>query len=61
MMTKLTRESASLNQHNTEITEALRRVQLDTSLSTEGLRAAIDDIIAMVTPLRRWSARIKSS
>jgi hypothetical protein len=49
MMSKLTRESISLNQHNTDVTDALRRIQLDTSLSHQGLRAAIDGVIAMVS------------
>ena len=49
MMSKLTRESVLLNQHNIDVTDALRRIQLDTSLSHQGLRAAIDEVIAMVS------------
>jgi hypothetical protein len=49
MMTQLSQESASLSQHNMSVTEALRSIQLDTSLSHQGLRAAIDGVLAMVS------------
>jgi hypothetical protein len=48
MLSKLNQESLSLTQHNMSVTEALRRIQLDTTLSHQGLRAAIDGVIAMV-------------
>lgn len=47
-LSKLSKESISLNQHNYDVTEALRRIRLDTKLSTEDIRAALDDVISMV-------------
>ena len=48
MMKKLENESLLLHHHTTDVTEALQRIQLDTSLSQIELRAAIDHVIAMV-------------
>ena len=50
-MKKLGRETIQLNRHNTDVTDALRQLQLDNTISQVELRAAIDEIIAMVTPL----------
>jgi hypothetical protein len=41
-------EANSLNQHNSDILEALRRIRLDPSLSLDSIRAAIDDVLSMV-------------
>jgi hypothetical protein len=48
-MSKLSKETDVLYQHNTEVTEALRRIRLDTHLSTDDMRAAIDEVLAMVS------------
>ena len=48
-MSKLSKETDVLTQHNTEVTEALRRIRLDTHLSTDDMRAAIDEVLAMVS------------
>lgn len=48
-MKKLNKEAISLNQYSADVTEALQRIQLDTSLSHQGLRDAIDDVLAMVS------------
>lgn len=47
-LTNLSREAISLHQHALEVADALRRIRLDTSLSMEAMRAAIDDILDMV-------------
>ncbi|KAJ5040634.1 uncharacterized protein L3040_006283 [Drepanopeziza brunnea f. sp. 'multigermtubi'] len=53
-LTKLSKKTISLNQHALDVTEALRRIRLDTSLSMEDMRAAIDHVLTMapapVTP-----------
>ncbi|KAE9370837.1 hypothetical protein N431DRAFT_510204 [Stipitochalara longipes BDJ] len=46
-MSKLSKKTDVLTQHNTEVTEALRRIRLDTHLSTDDMRAAIDEVLAM--------------
>jgi len=51
-MSKLSKETDVLTQHNTEVTEALRRIRLDTHLSTDDMRAAIDEVLAMVSGSR---------
>jgi hypothetical protein len=48
-MSKLSKETNSLTQHNTDVTEALRRIRLDAHLSTDDMRAAIDEVLAMVS------------
>ena len=48
-MSKLSKKTDVLTQHNTEVTEALRRIRLDTHLSTDDMRAAIDEVLAMVS------------
>jgi len=48
-MSKLSQETSFLTQQNTEVTEALRRIRLDNSLTREGIRGAIDDVLAMVS------------
>jgi Fungal Zn(2)-Cys(6) binuclear cluster domain len=48
-MSKLSKETDSLSQHNADVTEALRRIRLDTHLSTDDMRAAIDEVLAMVS------------
>jgi ribosome-associated translation inhibitor RaiA len=48
-MSKLSKETDVLYQHNIEVTEALRRIRLDTHLSTDDMRAAIDEVLAMVS------------
>lgn len=47
-MSKLDRATNSLTQHNFDVTEALRRIRLDTHLSSDDMRAALDEVIAMV-------------
>lgn len=53
-MTKLSKESISLSRHNEDVADALRRIRLDTSLSTEDIKVAIDEVLSMapqpVTP-----------
>lgn len=56
-MTQLSRETKSLNQHNSSVTEALRQIVQDNSLSREGLRAAIDTVLAMVGALTKVTIR----
>jgi hypothetical protein len=48
-MSKLDRATNSLSQHNLDVTEALRRIRLDTHLSSDDMRAALDEVIAMVS------------
>ena len=48
-MSKLSRATDSLTQHQNEVIEALRRIRLDMHLSSDGMRAAIDEVIAMVS------------
>jgi hypothetical protein len=48
-MSKLSKETNVLTQHNTEVAEALRRIRLDVLLSTDDMRAAIDEVLAMVS------------
>lgn len=48
-MSKLSKETDILAQHNIDVAEALRRIRLDTHLSTDDMRAAIDEVIAMVS------------
>jgi hypothetical protein len=48
-MSKLSKETDVLTQHNTEVTEALRRIRFDTQLSMDDMRAAIDEVLAMVS------------
>jgi hypothetical protein len=48
-MSKLSKETDVLTQHNNDITLALRRIRLDTHLSTDDMRAAIDEVLAMVS------------
>ena len=50
-MTKLTKESLSFNQYNIDIAGALRRIQLDNTLTQVELRAALDGVIAMVSSI----------
>ncbi|KAL2065211.1 hypothetical protein VTL71DRAFT_2880 [Oculimacula yallundae] len=51
-MTTLSRESISLSRHMEDVTEALRRIRLDTKLSTEDIRSALDEVISMTpTPV----------
>jgi hypothetical protein len=47
-LSKLNRDAIHLTQLNAHINEALRRIELDTALSTEGMRAAIAVVRAMV-------------
>jgi len=51
-VSKLSRETDSLSQHNYDVTEALRRIRLDESLTPDGMRSAIDEVLAMVRRLR---------
>jgi hypothetical protein len=37
-----------LSKHNAELTDALRRIHLDRALSVEGMRAAIETVLAKV-------------
>ncbi|KAH9214215.1 fungal-specific transcription factor domain-containing protein [Leptodontidium sp. 2 PMI_412] len=46
-MAKLSKKSVSLSRHNDDVTEALRRIRLDTKLSSEDIRAALDGVISM--------------
>ncbi|KAK0111791.1 hypothetical protein ONS96_001059 [Cadophora gregata f. sp. sojae] len=46
-MTKLSKESVSLSRHNEDVAEALRRIRLDTNLSTEDIMTAIDGVLLM--------------
>jgi hypothetical protein len=48
-MSKLSKVTDSLTKHNTDVTEALRRIRLDSHLSSDDMRAAIDEVIAMVS------------
>ncbi|CZT11075.1 uncharacterized protein RCO7_10158 [Rhynchosporium graminicola] len=51
-LTKLSRESISLSRHNDDVIDALRRIRLDSKLSTEDIRSALDDVISMTpTPV----------
>jgi hypothetical protein len=45
---KLSKGTHLLNQHNTDICDALRRIQLDMTMSKDEIRLAIDEILAMV-------------
>lgn len=47
-MVKLSHEAVSLAQHQNDVTDALRKIRLDETMSKEDIRAAIDDILAMV-------------
>ena len=47
-MSKLSKETNTLSRHNSDVADALRRIRLDDSLSREGMRAAIDNVLAMV-------------
>jgi hypothetical protein len=49
MMTRLSKETNTLVQHQSDVTEALTRIRLDTNLTSDGMRAAIDDVLAMVS------------
>lgn len=48
-MSKLSKETDILTQHNVEVTEALRRIRLNPHLTSDGMRAAIDEVLAMVS------------
>jgi hypothetical protein len=48
-MSKLSKETDVLTQHNTDVADALRRIRLDTDLSTDDIRAKIDEVLAMVS------------
>jgi hypothetical protein len=48
-MSKLTKETDILTQLNAEVIEALRRIRLDTHLTSDDMRAAIDEVLAMVS------------
>jgi hypothetical protein len=48
-MTKLNKDAHSLSQYTESITEALKRIRLDDNLSKEGIQAALDDVLAMVS------------
>jgi hypothetical protein len=45
----MSKETDVLSQHNSDVTEALRKIRLDSSLSRDALRSAIDDVLAMVS------------
>ena len=47
-VSKLSKETDSLSQHNSDVTEALRRIRLNESLTPEDMRSALDEVLAMV-------------
>lgn len=49
-VSKLSKETDSLSQHNFDVSEALRRIRLDESLTPDDMRSALDQVLAMV----RW-------
>lgn len=54
----MSKQSRSLSRHNEEVTDALRRIRLDTNLSTEDMRVALDEILSMVSvPAQNLVAR----
>ncbi len=57
-LSKLSKESVSMNQHSYDVTEALRRIRLDTKLSTEDIRAALDNVISMVRAHHRLQQQV---
>ncbi|KAH8599226.1 fungal-specific transcription factor domain-containing protein [Bisporella sp. PMI_857] len=50
-LSKLSKETDSLSQHNNEVAEALRRMRFDETLTSDAMRSLLDDILAM-TPSR---------
>ncbi|KAF8846750.1 hypothetical protein BDZ45DRAFT_755662 [Acephala macrosclerotiorum] len=46
-LSKLSKETATLSQYNSDILNALRRIRLDTSLNEDGIRTAMDEILLM--------------
>ena len=48
-MTALSRESGYLAQHQSEVIDALKQIKINTDLSSDELRAAIGDVLAMVS------------
>lgn len=48
-MSKLSKQSRSLSRHNEDVADALRRIRLDTNLSTEDIREALDEVLSMVS------------
>lgn len=52
-MTRLSNETVSLTQRQTDVTEALKKIRVDNSLSKEEIRAALDDVLAMVSQHRQ--------
>ncbi|KUJ14533.1 uncharacterized protein LY89DRAFT_752603 [Mollisia scopiformis] len=49
-LSQLSNEANTLNQHNLDIIEALRRIQLNTTLSSESMRTAINEVLSMTPP-----------
>jgi hypothetical protein len=47
-MSRLSRETGMLSKQNQDLTEALRRIQLNRSLSADGMRAAIQEVLTKV-------------
>ncbi|EPE24930.1 Zn2/Cys6 DNA-binding protein [Glarea lozoyensis ATCC 20868] len=45
-LSRLSKETGVLSKQNADLTDALRRIQLDRALSAEGMRAAIDNVLA---------------
>ena len=45
----MSKQSRSLSRHNEDVADALRRIRLDTNLSTEDIREALDEVLSMVS------------
>lgn len=43
----MSKQSRSLSRHNEDVADALRRIRLDTNLSTEDIREALDEVLSM--------------
>jgi hypothetical protein len=48
-MSKLSKETDILTQRNAEVTEALRRIRLNPHMTSDDMRAAIDEVLAIVS------------
>ncbi|CZR65645.1 uncharacterized protein PAC_15545 [Phialocephala subalpina] len=51
-LSKLSKETVTLNRYNADILDALRRIRLDTSLDADSMRTAMDEVLSMTpTPV----------
>lgn len=51
-LTQLGIETDSLTQHTLEVADAIRRIRLDVTLSSDDIRARLDQVLAMVCILQ---------